>query len=62
MVKSYDVSFEMVDNRAGFMLYCFEDDDCIWEQFFVNSDDAHMIGQRFLDGLYIRGFPVDEFV
>jgi hypothetical protein len=53
MVKSYDVDFSVVDNRVGFMLYCFEGDDCVWEQFFLDSDDAHDIGHRFLDGCYV---------
>lgn len=53
MVRSYEVDFSVVDKRAGFMLYCFEDDDCVWEQFFVDSTDAHKTGHRFLDGCYV---------
>lgn len=55
MVRSYDVdfSFNVVDNRAGFTLYCFENDDCVWEQFFVDSTEAHKAGNRFLDGCYV---------
>jgi hypothetical protein len=53
MVRSYDVDFSVVDNRAGFMLYCFEDEDCVWEEFYLDSYDAHKIGQRFLDGYYV---------
>jgi hypothetical protein len=60
MVKSYDVSFEMVDNRAGFMLYCFEEDDCVHEQFYRNSDDAHYVGHKFLDGCYIEGYILED--
>lgn len=60
MVRSYEVDFSVVDNRAGFMLYCFEEDDCVWEQFFVDSDDAHKTGHRFLDGCYVRGFPFEQ--
>ena len=59
MVRSYDVDFYILDNRAGFMLYCFENDDCVWEQFFVDSDDAHKTGHRFLDGCYVKGFAYE---
>ena len=62
MIRSYDVDFSVVDNRVGFMLYCFEDDDVVHEQFFRDSDDAHLMGHRFLDGLYVKGFPIEEFV
>lgn len=62
MVRSYEVDFSVVDNKVGFLLLCFEDDDCVWEQFFVDSTDAHKTGHRFLDGLYVKGFPVEEFV
>lgn len=62
MVRSYEVEFSLVDNRAGFMLYCFENDDCVWEQFFLDSVDAHAMGNRFLDGLYVKGFPFEEVV
>lgn len=62
MAKSYDVDFSIVDNRAGFMLMCFEDEDCVWQQFYLDSDEAHTIGHRFLDGLYIHGFHYVEFV
>lgn len=53
MVRSYEVDFYVLDNRAGFMLYCFENDECVWEKFFVDSTDAHMTGHRFLDGYYV---------
>jgi hypothetical protein len=62
MVRSYEVDFSVIDNKAGFMLYCFEDEDCVWEQFFVDSSYAHAMGSRFLDGCYIKGVPVEEFV
>ena len=54
MSKSYDVDFYILDNKVGFMLYCFEDDDCVWEQFFNDSDEAHKFGHRYLDGCYMR--------
>jgi hypothetical protein len=54
MVRSYEVEFSMVDNRAGFMLYCFENDDCVWEKFYTDSSEAHAMGHRFLDGAYVK--------
>lgn len=62
MVKSYDVSFELDENRAGWVLLCFEDDDCVHEQFFRDSDDAHYMGHKFLDGCYIKGYTFEEVV
>jgi hypothetical protein len=60
MVRSYDVDFYVLDNRAGFMLYCFEEDDCVHEQFYRNSDDAHYVGHKFLDGCYVRGYILED--
>lgn len=56
--RSYDIDvcIESDKARVGFMLYCYEDDDCIWEQFFVNSEKARKIGEKFLDGCYYDGF------
>jgi hypothetical protein len=62
MVRSYDVDFYVLDNRAGFMLYCFEEDDCVHEQFYRNSDDAHYVGHKFLDGCYIEGYVLEDVV
>ena len=62
MVKSYDVAFELDENRAGWVLLCFEDDDCVHEQFFRDRADADLMGHRFLDGCYIKGFPLEELV
>ncbi len=59
MVRSYDVDFCVQNNNAGFMLLCFEDDDCVWEQFFFDSTEAHKTGHRFLDGCYVRGFEYE---
>ena len=53
MIRSYEVDFYVLDNRVGFMLYCFENDECVLEQFFVDSTDAHKTGHRFLDGCYV---------
>ena len=62
MVRSYDVSVYLDENLYGFYLLCFEDEDVVYEQFFRDSDDAHAMGQRFLDGLYVKGFPLEELV
>jgi hypothetical protein len=53
MVRSYEVDFYVLDNRAGFMLYCFENDECVMEKFFLDSTDAHRAGHLFLDGCYV---------
>jgi hypothetical protein len=60
MVRSYDVDFYILDNQIGFMLYCFEEDECVWEQFYRNSDDAHYVGHKFLDGCYVKGYILEE--
>jgi hypothetical protein len=60
MAKSYEVDFSVIDNRVGFVLYCFEDDDVVHEQFFVDSTDAHRNGHRFLDGCYVKGFIYED--
>jgi hypothetical protein len=60
MIRSYDVDFYVLDNRAGFMLYCFEEDECVHEQFYRNSDDAHFVGHKFLDGCYVKGYVLEE--
>lgn len=62
MVRSYDVSFHLDENLAGWYLLCFEDDDVVHEQFFRDRADADFIGHRFLDGCYVKGFPLEECV
>lgn len=62
MVRSYDVSFDLDENRAGWLLLCFEGDDCVHEQFFLDSQDAHYMGHKFLDGCYIKGYSLEEMV
>ncbi len=56
MVKSYEVDIVLDEKWVGFVLTCWEDDDCVWEEFFDDSEDAHAQGNRFLDGQYVRGF------
>ena len=62
MVRSYEVDVYLDENLFGFYLMCFEGDDCVHEQFFRDSDDAHAMGNRFLDGLYVKGFLIEELV
>lgn len=52
--------YTMIDgNRNGtFTLYCYEGDDCIWEQTFASDDAAKAYGARFLDGEFKDGFIV----
>jgi len=49
----------MIDgNRDGtFTLYCYEGDDCVWEQTYQTNDAAMSYGKRFLDGEFKGGFP-----
>lgn len=58
--RSYDIDVHIDADKVGFMLYCFEGDDCIWEQFYSDSDRAKRQGEKFLDGCYYHGFPFLE--
>lgn len=60
MVRSYQVDIVVSYDCLGFNLLCFEGDDCVWEQCYDDSDVAHAMGQRFLDGLYVKGYPIEE--
>ena len=60
MVRSYDVSVHLDENLFGFLLLCYEGDDVVYEQFFRDNEDAHLMGHRFLDGLYVKGYPLEE--
>lgn len=62
MVRSYEVDVYLDENLFGFYLMCFEDDDVVYEQFFRDSGDAHAMGHRFLDGKYVKGYPLEELV
>jgi len=39
-------------------LFCYEGDDCIWEQVFDDEDSARRFGARYLDGEFKDGFEV----
>ena len=43
-------------------LYCYEGDDCIWEQNFDTQQEAQAYGNRYLDGEFKKGFDVEEGV
>lgn len=60
MVRSYEVDINLEEDRFGFILLCYEDDDCVYDQFFRSSDDAHLMGQRFLDGLSIENVSLED--
>ena len=59
MVRSYDVSVYLDENLFGFYLLCFEDDDCVYEKFFRDRSDAERVGEKFLDGIYVKGYDLD---
>lgn len=54
MVRSYEVDVYLSEKWVGFILTCFEGDDCVYDEFFDNSEDAHEAGNRFLDGCYVK--------
>lgn len=52
--------YTMIDgNRDGsFTLYCYEGDDCVWEQTFETVESAKAYSDRFLEGEFKGGFVV----
>ena len=56
--RSYDIDVHIDSEKVGFMLYCFEGDDCIFEQFFKDMSKAKKLGEKFLDGYFYSGFPI----
>lgn len=50
MIRSYEVALCLEKDRVGFNLYLFEDDDCIWEEYFTNKNNAEKRGEKYLDG------------
>lgn len=59
MVRSYEVDVFLDEKWCGFILTCWEGEDCVWEQFYDDSSDAHADGNRFLDGCYVKGWPYE---
>jgi len=62
MHKSYiiDAVLEEFPGRCGWLLFCFEDDDCVWEQFFATKNEAEIFGEDWVNGLFREGFPISE--
>ena len=52
--------YTMVEgNEHGrFNLYCYEDDDCVWEDEFNTEEEAQGYGTRYLNGEFKDGFEV----
>ena len=50
------------ENLCGFYLYCYEGEEVVHEQFFRDTHDAHIVGNMFLDGKYIKGILLEELV
>ena len=51
--------YTMVDfneNKGSFELYCYEDDDVVWEDEFKTEVEALAYGNRFLNGEFKDGF------
>lgn len=57
-IRTYLIEPELDEVIHGYKLYCFEDDDCIWEKFFRNREDAVDYGDRFVDGEFVDGFTL----
>ena len=60
MVRSYEVGIHLDENLFGFVLLCYENDECVLDEFFRDSEDAHRAGNMFLDGLYIKGLLFED--
>ena len=55
-MRAFEIDLHVTENAAGWMLLCFEGDDCIWEEFFRDRNKAERQGNKFLDGTFIHGF------
>ncbi len=56
--RSYEVSPELSETFAGWWLYCFDGDDCIYQMPCRTKDDAIEHGDKYLAGDYDQGFPI----
>jgi hypothetical protein len=45
-----------------FLVFCFEDDDCVWEQFFATKEDAEEFGRDYVAGYFADGFPANSVI
>lgn len=59
MNRSYfiDSVVEEFPSVWGWQIFCFEDDDCIWDQLFTSKEKAEEFGREFVNGDYADGFP-----
>ena len=48
MALSYEIDFD--EEKSEYKLYCFEDDDCIWEDTFKRHNEAFLTGEQFICG------------
>jgi len=55
-IRTYEIDAALDGPVHGYNLYCFEDDDCIWEKFFRNRSDAVDYGEKYLSGHFVEGF------
>lgn len=52
-VVVFDASF-----LNGYLVHCYEDDDCIYTQYFADHIDAKAFGDRYLESDWNKiGFP-----
>jgi hypothetical protein len=58
-IKTYDIDAENLhldEAVQSYKLYCYEDDDCVWEASFDNRSDAVDYGEKYLSGYFDNGF------
>lgn len=47
------------NKRGRYDLYCYEGDDCVWEDEFKTHDEAQAYADRFLNGEFKDGFEIE---
>lgn len=62
MVRSYEVDVHLDENLFGFYLTCYEGDEIVHDQFFRDSSDAHAMGNKFLDGIYVKTLVLEDLI
>lgn len=53
-----DAVLEEFPGHAGYKLYCFEDDDCVYDCLFPTRREAEYFGRRFVNGDFKDGFLI----
>jgi len=58
MNRSYfvDSVVEQFSKGYGWQIFCFEDDDCIWDQLFTSKEKAEEFGKDYVNGVFSNGF------